>query len=49
MTLIRGGEEREAFAEKVNEDFTLHVRLPDGSGEDVFSGEVSVRSKKGYA
>lgn len=49
VTLIRGGEEREAYAERVNEDFTLHVRLPDGSGEDVFSGEVSVRSKKGYA
>lgn len=49
VTLIRGDEEREAFAEKVNEDFTLHVRLPTGAEEDIFSGEVSVRGKGGYA
>ena len=27
----------------VNEDFSLRVRLPDGSTEDVRSGEVTLR------
>ena len=49
VRLLRGDEEREAYAERINEDFTLHVRLPDGSGEDVFSGEASVRGVEGYA
>lgn len=49
VRLIRGDEEREAFAERVNEDFTLRVRLPDGSREDIFSGEASVRGLEGYA
>lgn len=48
VQLIRGEEIRQAFAEKVNPDFTLRVRLPDGSHEDVFSGEVSVRGLYGY-
>lgn len=48
VRLIKGGEEREAYAERVNEDFTLHVRLPDGSEEDIFSGEASVRGLLGY-
>ncbi len=48
VVLLRGEERREAYAIDVNDDFTLRVRLPDGSEEDVFSGEVSVRSLKGY-
>ena len=49
VRLIREDGEREAFAERVNDDFTLRVRLPDGNTEDVFSGEVSVRGLEGYA
>lgn len=49
VVLLKGGQERRAFAEDVNEDFTLRVRLPDGSREDVFSGEASVRGVEGYA
>lgn len=49
VKLLKGDQERTAFAERVNEDFTLHVRLPDGGAEDVFSGEVSVRGVEGYA
>ena len=48
VLLLKGDERREAYAERVNEDFTLHVRLPDGSEEDIFSGEVSVRGLLGY-
>ena len=49
VLLIRGEEQRSAFALDVNEDFSLRVRLPDGSEEDVFSGEASVRGLEGYA
>lgn len=49
VRLIREGESRDAFAERINEDFTLHVRFPDGGEEDVFSGEASVRGMYGYA
>lgn len=49
VRLIKGDEQRDAYAQCINEDFTLHVRFPDGREEDIFSGEVSVRGKKGYA
>ncbi len=49
VRLIQDGESRDAFAERINEDFTLHVRFPDGGEEDVFSGEASVRGLYGYA
>ena len=49
VRLIRDGKTQDAFAERINDDFTLHVRFPDGSGEDVFSGEASVRGLYGYA
>lgn len=49
VRLIQNGEEREAYALRINEDFTLHVRLPGGSEEDIFSGEASVRGVEGYA
>ncbi|MGX8692296.1 MAG: biotin--[acetyl-CoA-carboxylase] ligase [Clostridia bacterium] len=46
VLLLRGGESRPAFALGVNGDFSLRVRLPDGSEEDVRSGEVSLRTKE---
>lgn len=49
VRLVKGDEVREAYAQRVNDDFTLHVRLPDGTEEDIFSGEVSVRGIEGYA
>lgn len=48
VRLIRGGEERTAFAEEIDEDFQLVVRLPDGRRETVNAGEVSVRGLLGY-
>jgi BirA family biotin operon repressor/biotin-[acetyl-CoA-carboxylase] ligase len=48
VRLLRGEETREAFAERINGDFTLHVRFPDGGEEDIFSGEASVRGLEGY-
>ncbi|MCR5663706.1 MAG: biotin--[acetyl-CoA-carboxylase] ligase, partial [Oscillospiraceae bacterium] len=46
VRLLRSGGEREAFALDVDADFTLRVRLPDGSEERVFSGEVSIRESR---
>ena len=45
VLLLRGGESRPAFALSVGEDYSLRVRLPDGSLEDVRFGEVSLRTK----
>jgi BirA family biotin operon repressor/biotin-[acetyl-CoA-carboxylase] ligase len=42
------GSAREAFAEDIDRDFGLIVRLPDGSRETVTAGEVSVRGMYGY-
>ena len=44
VLLLRGDERREAFALGVNEDYSLRVRLPDGSVEAVRFGEVSLRA-----
>ena len=43
VTLLQNGGGREAFALGVNDDFSLAVRLADGSEESVLSGEVSIR------
>ena len=43
VTLLQNGGSREAFALGVNDDFSLAVRLADGSEESVLSGEVSIR------
>ncbi len=43
-----GGPGRDAFAEDIDEDFGLIVRLPDGTRETVTAGEVSVRGLWGY-
>lgn len=45
VLLLREGESRPAFSLAVNEDFSLHVRLADGSLEDVSFGEVSLRAQ----
>ena len=48
VRLIRGGLERTAFAEDVDDQFGLVVRYEDGTRETVISGEVSVRGLEGY-
>lgn len=42
------GRCREAFAEEIDDDFALIVRLPGGGRERVNAGEVSVRGLFGY-
>lgn len=48
VRVLRGGGERNAFAEDIDEDFALVVRYEDGSRERINSGEVSVRGLEGY-
>ena len=48
VLLIRGDSAQEAFAEDIDDDFCLVVRLPDGRRTTVSSGEVSVRGLLGY-
>ena len=43
VVLPHGQEGYEAFAESVNADGSLRVRLPDGSVRDIATGEVSVK------
>lgn len=43
VTVISGGKNRDAQAITINEDFSLKVRFPDGSTEDLSSGEVSLK------
>ncbi len=45
VTVISGGKNRDAQAIMINEDFSLKVRFPDGSTEDLSSGEVSLKLK----
>ncbi len=44
VLLLREGLGRPAFALGVNGDYSLRVRLPDGTEENVRFGEVSLRS-----
>ena len=46
--LITHVSKREATAEGINEDFSLHVRYDDSAEEDINSGEVSIRGIYGY-
>ena len=39
---------RQAYAEDIDDEGGLMVRLPDGSHETIRSGEVSVRGLYGY-
>lgn len=46
VLLLRDDRRREAFALAVNDDYSLRVRLADGSEEDVRFGEVSLRENE---
>ncbi len=46
VLLLREGESRPAFALGVNGDYSLRVRLPDGTIEDVRFGEVTLRNSE---
>lgn len=48
VKILSAQGEREAFAEDVTDTAALLVRYPDGSREEIFSGEVSVRGLYGY-
>lgn len=48
VRLLRPNGVQEAFAEAIDDDFALTVRLPDGRRETVSGGEVSVRGLFGY-
>lgn len=48
LRLVRPQGERAATALDIDDDFSLLVRLPDGTEERVASGEVSVRGLLGY-
>ena len=48
VRVLRGGTSRNAFAEDIDDEFSLIVRYEDGTRETVFSGEVSVRGLEGY-
>jgi BirA family biotin operon repressor/biotin-[acetyl-CoA-carboxylase] ligase len=48
VRLLRGDQAQEAFAEDIDQDFGLIVRLSDGSRQTVTAGEVSVRGLWGY-
>lgn len=48
VRILSARGQREAFAEDVTDTAALLVRCPDGTREEVFSGEVSVRGLYGY-
>lgn len=48
VLLIRGQEQKEAYALSVTDDGGLLVQYPDGSREVIASGEASVRGLFGY-
>jgi BirA family biotin operon repressor/biotin-[acetyl-CoA-carboxylase] ligase len=48
VRVLRGGEERFAYADDVDESGALLVTWDDGTTGRVFSGEVSVRGMYGY-
>jgi len=48
VKIVRGGNERLAHAEGIDEDAALIVTYRDGTREAVSSGEVSVRGMYGY-
>ncbi len=43
ITVLQAGEEKEAFAEDVDEECRLIVRYDDGTKETLSSGEISIR------
>ena len=44
VRVINPKETKEAIAESIGDDFSLHVRYSDGSEEDLRGGEISIRS-----
>ena len=48
ISVITPRETKEAVAESIGEDFSLHVRYMDGSEEDLRGGEISIRSTTGF-
>ena len=48
VKIIMGEKILSAYAVCINEDFSLRVRLQDGSLDDITGGEVSVRGENGY-
>ncbi len=48
VCVISDDENKTAYAEKINDDFSLHLRYPDGSLSDVTGGEIAVRGFGGY-
>ncbi len=48
VRLLQRGAVREAFAQGIDDQFALVVRLPDGTEQTVTSGDVSVRGLEGY-
>ena len=42
VSFIRGGVKRSGVCTGVNGDFSLRVEYPDGSGDDLFYGEVTL-------
>lgn len=47
VRIIRGGEHFTAYAEAIEDDFSLLVRHSDGQREKIFFGEVSIRKPDG--
>lgn len=48
VKILQGDTVRQAYAEDIDDEGGLVVRLPDGSHETIRSGEVSVRGLYGY-
>ncbi|MCD8004535.1 MAG: biotin--[acetyl-CoA-carboxylase] ligase [Oscillospiraceae bacterium] len=48
VRLLQRGTTQEAFAQGIDDQFGLVVRLPDGTEQTVTSGDVSVRGLEGY-
>lgn len=44
VLVITPKETKEAIAESIGDDFSLHVRYTDGTEEDLRGGEISIRS-----
>ena len=48
VNVISPRETKEAIAESIGDDFSLHVRYADGSEEALRGGEISIRSSSGF-
>ncbi|MBR4309321.1 MAG: biotin--[Oscillospiraceae bacterium] len=49
VLLYRGESRRQAYAEAIDENGALRVRLPDGTEESISTGEASIRGMHGYS